>query len=184
MKLYHTSNKEIREPEIHAGRSNADFGAGFYLSPDASFAGNWAREKTAGEIIINEFELDPEGLNVKTLTKGEEWFNYIFRNRRSMPDMLAEYDVIIGPVANDTLFETYGIITSGFISAEQALELLSVGPEFTQIVIKTEAALRQLEWTGAHTLDASALEKARADYREISERFDAEFGAKLDAIET
>ena len=29
MKLYHTSKTEIRNPDIHHGRKNADFGWGF-----------------------------------------------------------------------------------------------------------------------------------------------------------
>ena len=37
MKLYHTSTLEIPLPDIHHGRINADFGQGFYLTPDADF---------------------------------------------------------------------------------------------------------------------------------------------------
>lgn len=32
MLLYHTGYQEIREPDIHHGRKNADFGQGFYLT--------------------------------------------------------------------------------------------------------------------------------------------------------
>ena len=32
MTLYHTSDREIRNPDIHYGRKNADFGWAFYLS--------------------------------------------------------------------------------------------------------------------------------------------------------
>ena len=39
-----------------------------------------------------------------------------------MPDALSDYDVIIGPVANDTIFNTMGIMTSGFLSDEEAIE--------------------------------------------------------------
>ncbi|MCR4895372.1 MAG: DUF3990 domain-containing protein, partial [Lachnospiraceae bacterium] len=34
MILYHTSDREIVHPDIHYGRKNADFGWGFYLTPD------------------------------------------------------------------------------------------------------------------------------------------------------
>ena len=55
MKLYHTSSVEIREPDIHRGRKNADFGQGFYLTPDLEFA-----QKLAGaDAVINEYELNP-----------------------------------------------------------------------------------------------------------------------------
>ena len=41
--LYHTGYSEIREPDVHYGRKNADFGQGFYLSPDRDFSYRWAR---------------------------------------------------------------------------------------------------------------------------------------------
>lgn len=34
MILYHTGKVEIRTQDIHYGRKNADFGWGFYLTPD------------------------------------------------------------------------------------------------------------------------------------------------------
>ena len=42
MILYHTDRGEIRIPDIHHGRANADFGQGFYLSPDKDFSYRWA----------------------------------------------------------------------------------------------------------------------------------------------
>ncbi|MBQ1368748.1 MAG: DUF3990 domain-containing protein [Firmicutes bacterium] len=38
MRLFHTSNMEIWEPDVVRGRKNADFGQGFYLTPDLDFA--------------------------------------------------------------------------------------------------------------------------------------------------
>ncbi|MBR0311535.1 MAG: DUF3990 domain-containing protein [Oscillospiraceae bacterium] len=43
--LFHTGYAEIREPDIHYGRKNADFGQGFYLSDSDEFAGKWMRER-------------------------------------------------------------------------------------------------------------------------------------------
>ena len=54
MLLYHTSEIEIRRPDIHFGRKNADFGWGFYLSPDREFTCRWARENA----VVNEYELE------------------------------------------------------------------------------------------------------------------------------
>ena len=44
MILYHTSDREIVHPDIHYGRKNADFGWGFYLTPDREFTYRWARD--------------------------------------------------------------------------------------------------------------------------------------------
>lgn len=53
MRLYHTSSVEIREPDITRGRKNADFGQGFYLTPDTDFARRWAR----ADAVVNEMNL-------------------------------------------------------------------------------------------------------------------------------
>ena len=80
MILYHTSNQEIRHPDIHQGRKNADFGWGFYLTPDRDFTYRWARENA----VVNEYEFDETGLTVHRFTRSTEWFEYIFHNRRQL----------------------------------------------------------------------------------------------------
>ena len=138
MLLYHTGYQEIRIPDVHYGRKNADFGQGFYMTGDREFACRWAREQKGRETIVNTYELDLAGLHIHRFERDEDWFEYIFRNRRGMPDSHAEADVIIGPIANDTIYDTFGIITSGLLKDEQAMRLLMIGPEYTQIALRTE----------------------------------------------
>lgn len=140
MKLYHTSNVEIREPNIRRGRINTDFGQGFYLTPDLEFTYRWAR----ADAVVNVYELDESGLDIHRFRRDPDWFEYIFHNRRVKDTLSA--DVIIGPIANDTIFETFGIISSGYLTTEQAMKLLMIGPEYTQVAVKTEKAARQLTW--------------------------------------
>ena len=140
MRLYHTGNVEIRHPDIFRGRNNADFGQGFYLSPDRDFAYRWA----GPDAVINEYELSEDGLLIHRFSRDEEWFRYIFQNRRAN-DLLSA-DVVIGPVANDTLFDTLGVISSGFLKVPDAMKLLLIGPEYTQVAVKTEKAAGQLRW--------------------------------------
>ncbi|MBR1440808.1 MAG: DUF3990 domain-containing protein, partial [Lachnospiraceae bacterium] len=52
MKLYHTSDREIREPDVHYGRKNADFGQGFYLTPDREFTYRWA----VADAVVNIYD--------------------------------------------------------------------------------------------------------------------------------
>ena len=140
MKLYHTGKEEIRCPDIRRGRKNADFGQGFYLTPDKDFSYRWAGE----DAVINEYELDVSGLLIHRFNRDEEWFHYIFQNRRSRDHLSA--DIVIGPIANDTIFETFGMISSGFLKPADALKLLMVGPEYTQVAVKTEKAASQIRW--------------------------------------
>ena len=172
MKLYHTSNVEIREPDIHKGRKNADFGQGFYLTPDLDFARRWAGE----EAVINEYELDEDGLLIHRFDRNEDWFSYIFHNRRATDGLAV--DVVIGPIANDTIFETFGIISSGFLKPADAMKLLMIGPKYIQVAIKTQRAADRLTWirsAKAARLDAG-LRKAE------QEKYDVLFAEVLQEI--
>ena len=61
------------------------------------------------------YELHTDDLQIKRFERDEDWFRYIFSNRRRMPDALSDFDVIIGPIANDTLYNTFGVLTSGML---------------------------------------------------------------------
>ena len=39
-------------------------------------------------------------------------------------DSHPEADVVIGPIASDTIYDTLGVLTSGVLTREQSLELL------------------------------------------------------------
>ncbi len=164
MRLYHTGKTEIRKPDIYRGRVNADFGQGFYLTSDKEFSHIWAGR----DAVINEYELDMTGLKVHRFARDMEWFQYIFANRRAKDNLKA--DVVMGPVANDTIFDTLGILGSGFLSPEEALSLLMIGPEYMQIAIKSEKALSQLVWDCArtdpdHEKYAKLLKKEQEEYQ-------------------
>lgn len=174
MILYHTSDREIVNPDIHYGRKNADFGWGFYLTPDKDFTYRWARENA----VVNVYELDEEDLDIHTFGRDTEWFRYIFGNRR-VKDTLTS-DVIIGPIANDTLFDTYGIITSGYLNGEDALRLLMIGPQYTQVAIKTAKAASKLRFIKSEKIekiDPVQLKKEQEDFRE---KFAGELNSILD----
>ena len=172
MILYHTSDREIVNPDIHYGRKNADFGWGFYLTPDKDFTYRWARENA----VVNLYELDEEDLDIPTFNRDTEWFRYIFGNRR-VKDTLTS-DVIIGPIANDTLFDTYGIITSGYLKDEDALRLLMIGPQYTQVAIKTEKAAKQLRFIGSERIERLN----EADLNAEQDAYRDAFARKLEEI--
>lgn len=164
MKLYHPSTVEIRKPDIFRGRKNADFGQGFYLTPDRDFATIWSSKDS----VINEYELETDGLDIHRFSRDEEWFDYIYNNRR-IKDTL-DSEVIVGPIANDTIFDTFGLISSGYLAPGEALKLLLVGPEYTQVVIKSEKAAAQLKWTGVSTperFDEMVLRHKEEEYLEL-----------------
>lgn len=169
MILYHTSEKEIRKPDIHYGRKNADFGWGFYLTPDRDFTYRWAKENA----VVNEYELDENGLDVYAFKRDVNWFQYIFNNRRMRDGLTA--DVVIGPIANDTIFDTLGIMSSGYLTPEEAVKLLMIGPEYTQVVIKTEKAVSQLRFIRSEKIKKIAA----GDFQMEQEAYQKSFAQEL-----
>ena len=165
MILYHTSEREIRNPDIHYGRENADFGWGFYLTPDRDFTYRWAKENA----VVNEYELDENNLNIYTFTRDINWFQYIFNNRRKRDSLTA--DVVIGPIANDTIFDTLGIISSGYLKPEDAVKLLMIGPEYTQVAIKTGKAIKQLSFVRSERIHKIAEETLRMEQETYQKSF-------------
>lgn len=180
--LYHTGFEEIRKPDVHYGRKNADFGQGFYMSLDRSFSERWAKERKGSSTIVNTYELNMEGLLVKHFVRDEEWFDCIFSNRNGRPDPLSGYDVIVGPIANDTIYNVFGITTSGVLNREQAGELLRIGPEYTQVVIKTEKAAEQLTWKSSEVLDSERIAIMQATVQKEQEEYQVLFAKKMEEL--
>ncbi len=181
-RLYHMGFQVIQTPDIQAGRKNADFGQGFYLSDDENFSRRWAHERNGFNTYLNVYELDCSELNVKYLERNEEWYDYIFANRSGKQDEFATYDIVVGPIANDTIYDTFGVLTSGLIGKEQALRLLMVGPAYTQIAIKSDKAVRALQFITATQLDSSEIAEYRGVVKEEQDSFQKDFLSLLEEI--
>lgn len=182
MELFHTGFEEIREPDLRRGRRNADFGQGFYLSDSGEFAGKWAKERKNRQVTVNAYELDLTGLTVLEFSRDEAWYDYIFANRAGAADLHPEADVIIGPIANDTLYETLGIFTSGLLSRELSLHLMQLGPAYTQTVIKTERAAAQLRWVSSRILKTNEIEHFRSVIRAEEEAYQTQLAEELQKL--
>ena len=182
MQLYHTGFDVIEHPDIHFGRANADFAQGFYLSDNRKFSMRWARERKGKTTYLNEYKLGITDLNIKHFKRNVEWFSYLYHNRNGYRDTLPVYDVIIGSIANDTIYDIWGITTSGLLSEQQALEILTIGPLYEQIVIKTEKALSHLRFVRATVLEHADIAAHRAVVSEEESAYRELVSEKLGAI--
>ncbi len=180
MRIFHSGLEIIREPDISKGRKNADFGPGFYLSLEKEFAFRWTKVRSGAKSYINVYDLNEESLMIKKLKRDEEWYDFIYSNRNRSIDLFGDYDVIIGPIANDTLYDVFGIPTSGLLSKEDSLDLLKLGGEYHQVVIKSEKALKQLKWTDAVEVDPDYAIKYHALTQKEGEEYRAAFGKLLE----
>ena len=59
------------------------------------------------------------------------------------------YDLIIGAVANDDVYRTLQVYSTGLLTKEQALEALKIKKLFNQYVFATYKAIRLLKFVKA-----------------------------------
>lgn len=111
--LYHGSNVAIDKIELSKGMRDKDFGKGFYLTDICSQAEEMAKRRTRivgfGNPTVTEYSFDESllcsgELNVKVFPDEPtvEWAKFIDANRHaSKTGFSHNYDVIVGPVADD-----------------------------------------------------------------------------------
>ncbi|MBQ0137268.1 MAG: DUF3990 domain-containing protein [Bacteroidales bacterium] len=131
MILYHGSNTDIDQIDLKAGISYKDFGQGFYLTPDIATAKRMAQKKAnlfGGTPTLITYELKDDvfsntSLKIKRFPEKAtaEWFLFIDANRdRNLPHPTHEYDIVIGPIADDGVVLQLTSFHRGTSTAEQA----------------------------------------------------------------
>ena len=74
-----------------------------------------------------------------------EWLNFVAANRKSK-DTKGDWDIVIGPVANDQTFPTILLYLDGYLDAENAIRQLLPQKLKDQYTFKTEKALSLLKF--------------------------------------
>lgn len=153
MILYHGSNVEVPKPMILPSKRLLDFGTGFYLTSDIEQASKWAvrtaNRREEGTPLISAFYAD-EGelkkLNLLTFdAPNQEWLRYIAKHRTDAA-FEDDYDVTIGPVANDQAIRTVNNFLKGYLTEDMAIQLLLPQKLKDQYAFKTQAALSVLRF--------------------------------------
>jgi hypothetical protein len=162
MLLYHGSNKEVSTPDLKKSKRYLDFGKGFYLTSNKNqaieFSGKVvARAKKRGEasgiaiVSMYEFDLDAASESLRILRFGladGAWLDYVVGNRQGL--ILADdFDIVIGPVANDDIFEVVELYEDGTFTKEVAINAMKVKKLFNQYALKSPAAIEKLRYIGS-----------------------------------
>jgi hypothetical protein len=163
MRVYHGSYCKVREPSIYEGRSNTDFGLGFYVTPNLEMAEKWACRKT--KAVINEYDLDTNGLTHYRFRLDSEWLNFVVSNRS---DFAADYecDLLVGAIADDRLFQIIEQYEGGFLSEDVAVEALNCIKVGEQFCIKTTKGLEYLKFVKSVELSTEQVHGIRTRNRE------------------
>ena len=156
MIFYHGSNITVSEPKLIPQNRFLDFGYGFYTTTNKaqaiSFADKVAKRRRTGVRTVSIYELDEatafaECSVLRFEAADEAWLDFVSENRSGNYDGEA-YDFIFGPVANDDVYTTFLLYSSGVLTKEQTLEALKIKKLYNQLVLATEKALGYLKFVG------------------------------------
>lgn len=157
MIVYHGSNMIVEQPRLVHQNRTLDFGYGFYTTTNqnqaVNFAGKVTNRRENGSPCISMYEvpeLDELQNNYKVLifpAPDEEWLDFVFANRNGSYSKEA-YDIVFGPVANDTIYRTFIAYEEGILTKDETIARLKVKKLFDQMTFTTESALKELKYIG------------------------------------
>ncbi len=156
MIIYHGSFMEVAAPDLAHSRTAVDFGPGFYTTPIYEQARKWCNrfQKRHQIGVVSVYELDEKMLgNLQVLsfsTYSEEWLDFIVKCRRE--EDTSSYDVVIGGIANDKVFNTLELFFDGLIDKKETIKRLRYEKPNLQICFRTERALRCIQFVRSEVL--------------------------------
>ena len=162
MMLYHGSYTIVEKPDLSFSRLRTDFGKGFYLTPHKAQALSWSQRflRAHGTAAISEYEflLAPDGNLTSDARILEfdnhslEWLDFISACRLGRP-VDSEWDLVIGGVANDKVFDTIQLYFDGLIGADEAIGRLRYNKPNFQYCFKAQFLIdKHLKYKGSEVL--------------------------------
>lgn len=153
MTLYHGSLEIVEKPQILQANRPLDFGTGFYTTTSLQQARRWVKlrmeQNQASVGFINVYEYNPKkGLRTRRfLSANNAWIDFVHANR-TVVDYNHDYDIVVGPVANDNVYLSFNLYESGIISKLELIRRLKTYKLVDQLLFHTEQSLDTLEYTG------------------------------------
>ena len=163
--VYHGSDKIIDKPAHNGGRKFSDFGLGFYITTNIEMAKSLASRKKEKGSYVNKYMLNTEGLNSLTFDLDINWILFIAFNRglilnNEIKKILDEkyagindYDVIIGPTADDRMFDTLNLFFSNSITLTHCLQALNSMDLDVQYNVRSDKGINAMSFTNHIELD-------------------------------
>jgi len=155
MRLYHGSNIEIDSIDLSKCKPFKDFGKGFYLT-EIELQAEQMAHRTAlifrGDPKLTTFEFDMQRatedatLKMKCFNEpNKEWALFIMNNRsRTSGCNGHDYDIVIGPVADDTIATLFRNFDDGIIDLDMLVNGLKYKKISSQYLFHTTKSLKYL----------------------------------------
>ena len=154
MILYHGSNTAIDGIDLNRCRPYKDFGRGFYLTDIREQAQRMAARTArmfSGNPTLTMFEFDLEEaqsseLKVKVFKEPDwEWARFVMSNRDiNTTQPCHDYDIVIGPVADDTIATLFRNFDDGIIDLQMLVNGLKYKKVSSQHLFHSAKAIKYL----------------------------------------
>ena len=153
MILYHGSKEIVEFPEIRKALYNKDFYFGFYCTRMKEQAERWAiRYGRKGYVNCYEYTSDKKLKYLLFEEMTEEWLDFIVACRRGQSH---DYDIVEGPMADDTIYNYVQNFIDGKISRAAFWELAKFNHPTHQISFHTISALDTLQYVGSEVVNGN-----------------------------
>ncbi|MCM1136105.1 MAG: DUF3990 domain-containing protein [Clostridium sp.] len=149
MTVYHGSYTSVKTPKLINGKNTKDFGPGFYCTVIREQAERWAKRYDTPTLCTYTVRLN-ENLNIKEFREmSEEWLDFIISCRYGKPH---DYDIVIGAMANDQIYNFIADYMDGIITREQFWVMAKFKYPTHQINFCSENALKCLEFVSSEEI--------------------------------
>jgi hypothetical protein len=145
MILFHGSYTVIEKPDLAFARDKVDFGKGFYTTPFKEQAKMWAErfKKRGGHGYFSVYDFTEAAFSqVNVLefeTYSEDWLDFIAVCRKG--DDQSDFDLVIGGVANDKIFNTLTLYFRTMITKTEALKRLRYEKPNSQYCFRKQSVI-------------------------------------------
>lgn len=150
MQIYYGSNVIVNQPKIITDGFYKDFGYGFYCTNFEKQAKRWALTKKNKHVVNVYSYTENKNLNCLIFKEmSNEWLDFVVSSRQGIRH---EYDIVEGPMADETIWNYVDDFARGLISRTAFWELVKFKYPTHQIVFCTEAALKCLEYDRSYQI--------------------------------
>ena len=154
MILFHVTNTDITTIDLSRSLKYKDFGQGFYLTSSRETAIRMAEKKArlfGGKATLISYDFNESvlqsDLKVKVFPEKAtvEWFLFVDANRdRANKQPVHDYDIVVGPIADDGVVMQITNYRESIYTAEQAAKALQDKYLDQQYYFGTEKALQYI----------------------------------------
>ena len=156
MELYHGSGQIVEFPEIRKTKYSKDFSWGFYCTNNYEQAYRWAERKHEHGIVNVYLYTEIPELKIKKFDKlNDEWLDFIAECRAGK---IHEYDIVEGPMADDTVWNYVNDYLNKTISKEAFWEVAKFKHPSHQISFHSMRALDCLKYERSEAINDSTME--------------------------